>query len=73
MKINIQRPYQCKFSELKKGQLFEYEGGIYCRADLKTMDATAIYKLLGMINTGDLQTFSDHMVNLVTEANFTVG
>lgn len=73
MKIEIQRPYQCKFSQLKKGQLFEYEGGIYCRADTKTMDATAVYKQFGMMNTGDLQTFSDHMVNLVTVAHFTVG
>lgn len=74
MKIEIQRPYQCKFSELRKGQLFEYEGGIYCRtADTKKLSATAVYKQFGMMNAGEVQDFTDHQVNLVTLAQFTVG
>lgn len=73
MKIEIQRPYQIKFSELRKGQLFEYEGGIYCRSGDKKLTATAVYKQFGMMNAGELQEFTDHQVNLITLAQFTVG
>ena len=74
MKTEINRPYQIKFSQLKKGQLFEHEGGIYCRSgDTKKLSATAIYKQFGMMNTGEVQDFTDHSVNLVTLAQFTVG
>ncbi|WP_290877574.1 hypothetical protein [Aquabacterium sp.] len=74
MKVSIERPGDTTFGALRQGNIFENGDGIYIVGKTDSMKATVIYKHVGHLNAGDVETFaSDTKVRRIVAMNFTVG